>query len=88
MERAMMKQKRIFYHRKRKRKFSLYDFCLKGLSHQIVNAWKWFQSKALGYDILLQIFKKLNSLFSFKWAKVLKHTTPNTFHFSFLLEHE
>jgi hypothetical protein len=46
------------------------------------------QSKALGEDMLIQIFKKMYSPFNFYWAfKVLKHTTPNTFQFTFLLEH-
>ncbi len=31
---------------------------LKGLAHQIINAWKWYQSEVLGLDMLLQILKK------------------------------
>jgi hypothetical protein len=35
---------------------------LKGLTHQIINAWKWYQSKALGWHMLVQIFKKNQTL--------------------------
>jgi hypothetical protein len=56
---------------------------LKGLSHQIINAWKENHLKALGWHMLLQTLKKYLTL-----PFILKHTTPNTFQFSFLLEHE
>jgi hypothetical protein len=55
--------------------------------------YKWLEvtpvkSPLLGH-VTLVIKKILNSPFNFQWAfKVLKHTTPNTFQFSFLLEHE
>jgi hypothetical protein len=55
--------------------------------------YKWLEvisvkSPLLGH-VTPDIKKILNSPFNFQCAfKVLKHTTPKTFQFSFLLEHE
>ncbi len=61
----------------------------KGLSQQVKNTWKLYQSKAVDQDMLLQIFKKkLNPPFNSYWAFRHFLSIPKTFKFSFLQELE